>query len=71
MLRFLEIAWLCIAIGTFCLACWQFFTEGFSSAILMLIGTAISIGMFLIRRKQRKRFAKYLHDHDSAAQDEN
>jgi len=71
MLRFLEIAWLCIAIGTFSLACWQFFTEGFSSAILMYIGTAISISMFLIRRKQRRRFAKYMNDHRESVDTDN
>jgi hypothetical protein len=59
MLRFLEIAWLCIAVSTFGIACWQLFTEGLPAAVFMLVGTAIATGMFFLRRKQRKRFAKY------------
>jgi uncharacterized membrane protein YdfJ with MMPL/SSD domain len=66
MLKFLEITWLCIAILTFAIASWQFFTEDFSSAIFMLIGTAIAIAMFIIRRKQRKRFDRYKQEQKKA-----
>jgi hypothetical protein len=67
MLKILEVAWLCIAIFTFGIACWQLFTEGLPAAVFMLIGTAISTGMFFLRRKQRKRFAKYAEDQKNSA----
>ena len=67
MLRFLEIAWLCIAIITFAIAGWQFFTEGFPEAVLMLTGTVIATAMFFLRRKQRRRFAKYAEEKKNSA----
>jgi hypothetical protein len=59
MLRFLEIAWLCIAVFTFGIACWQLFTEGVTAALFMLIVTGVATAMHFLRKKQRKRFAKF------------
>jgi hypothetical protein len=58
MLRTLEIAWLCITIITLGLAVFQFFREGWESAVWMLIFTLISVVMFTIRRKQRIRYER-------------
>ena len=68
MLKFLETAWLCIAIITLAIAGWQFFAEDFPSAVFMLIGTAIALAMFLIRRKQRRRLDKYIEEQKKSAQ---
>jgi hypothetical protein len=68
MLKFLEIAWLCIAIFTFGIACWQLFTEGLPAAVFMLIVTAVATGMFFLRRKQRKRFSKFAEDQKKSGQ---
>jgi hypothetical protein len=67
MLRFLEIAWLSIAVLTFVIAVWQIFTEGFPAAIFMFIGTVIATGMFFLRRNQRRRFAKYAGEQKKSA----
>ncbi len=58
MLRILEIAWLCVAIGTFCAAAFQFFT-GEESWWFLLVGTAIATTMFMVRRKQRIKMNDY------------
>jgi type III secretory pathway component EscV len=68
MMRFLEIAWLSIAGLTFVIAVYQIFTEGFPAATFMFIGTAISTGMFFLRRNQRRRFAKYSEEQKKSAQ---
>ena len=58
MLRTLEIAWLCITILSVGIAVYQFFKEGWESALWMLFVTLISVVMFSIRRKQRIRYEK-------------
>ncbi len=56
MLRTLEIAWLCITILSVGIAVYQFFNEGWESALWMLFVTLVSVVMFSIRRKQRIRY---------------
>jgi hypothetical protein len=68
MLKFLEMAWLSIAVLTFVIAVWQVFTEGFPAALFMFIGTAIATGMFFLRRNQRRRFAKYAEQQKKPAE---
>ena len=58
MLRTLEIAWLCITLITLGLAVYQFFKEGWESALSMLIFTLAAVVMFSIRRKQRIKYAR-------------
>jgi len=65
MLKALEIAWLCIAIFTLGVAGWQFMTDDASSAVFMLVGTAIATAMFLIRRRQRRNFDKYRQEKEN------
>ena len=66
MLRVLEISWLCVAIGTFCAALYQFFT-GEESWWFLMIGTAIATGMFVIRRKQRIKMSQYRQKQEETA----
>ena len=56
MLRTLEIAWLCITIVSIAIAVFQFFREGWESALWMLFVTLVSMVMYSIRRKQRIRY---------------
>jgi hypothetical protein len=56
MLRTLEIAWLCITILSLGIAIYQFFKEGWESALWMLFITLVALVMFTIRRKQRIRY---------------
>jgi c-di-AMP phosphodiesterase-like protein len=56
MLRTLEIAWLCITMLSLLIAIYQFFKEGWESALWMLFVTLISVFMYSIRRKQRIRY---------------
>ena len=56
MLRTLEIAWLCISVISVLIAIYQFFSEGWQSALWMLFITLVSAVMFTIRRKQRIRY---------------
>ena len=56
MLRTLEIAWLCITIVSIAIAVFQFFREGWESALWMLFVTLVSVVMYSIRRKQRIRY---------------
>lgn len=65
MLRILEIAWLCVAIATFCAALFQFFT-GEESWWFLLIGTAIAVTMFMVRRKQRMKMEEYIRKQQDA-----
>jgi hypothetical protein len=58
MLRILEIAWLCVAIATFCAAMFQLFTDE-ESWWFLLIGTAIATAMYMVRRKQRMKMDDY------------
>jgi hypothetical protein len=66
MLRILEIAWLCVAIATFCAALFQFFT-GEESWWFLLTGTAIATAMFMVRRKQRMKMDEYSRKQQDAA----
>jgi LPXTG-motif cell wall-anchored protein len=66
MLRILEIAWLCVAIATFCAALFQFFT-GEESWWFLLIGTAIASAMFMVRRKQRMKMDDYARKQQDTA----
>lgn len=56
MLRTLEIAWLCITLLSLGIAVYQFFQEGWESAIWMLFVTLVAVVMYTIRRKQRMRY---------------
>ncbi len=58
MLRTLEIAWFCITVITLALAIFQFFREGWESAVWMLMFTLVSLVMYTIRRKQRIKYEK-------------
>jgi hypothetical protein len=58
MLRTLEIAWLCITIISLGIAVFQFFHEGWESALWMLFVTFVAVIMFTIRRKQRIRWER-------------
>jgi LPXTG-motif cell wall-anchored protein len=66
MLRILEIAWLCVAIATFCTALFQYFT-GEESWWFLLIGTVIATAMFLVRRKQRIKMDDYTRKQQDTA----
>ncbi len=56
MLRTLEIAWLCITVLSLMIAVYQFFKEGWESALWMLFVTLIAVVMYTIRKKQRIRY---------------
>jgi hypothetical protein len=56
MLRTLEIAWLCITVLSLGIAVYQYFREGWESALWMLFVTLIAVLMFSIRRRQRIRY---------------
>jgi hypothetical protein len=56
MLRTLEIAWLCITILSLGIAVFQYFKEGWESAVWMLGVTIVAVLMFSIRRRQRIRY---------------
>jgi hypothetical protein len=56
MLKTLEIAWLCITLISIGIAVFQFFEEGWQSALWMLFVTLISFIMYTIRRKQRIKY---------------
>lgn len=58
MLRILEIAWLCVAIATFGASLFQFFT-GEESWWFLLVGTAIAVTMYFVRKKQRIKMEEY------------
>lgn len=58
MIRILEISWLIIAIATTLVSVFQFFTEGWQSAIWMLVITAVAFLMYTVRKKQRIRIEK-------------
>lgn len=64
MIRILEISWMIIAALTAVIAVYQFFVEGWQSAIWMFGVTAIALVMYGIRHKQRIRFEK--QDRDAA-----
>jgi hypothetical protein len=66
MLRILEIAWLCVAIATFCTALFQLFTDE-DSWWFLLIGTGIATAMFLVRRKQRMKMEDYTRKQQDTA----
>jgi Ca2+/Na+ antiporter len=56
MLRTLEIAWLCITILSIGIAIFQFFREGWQSALWMLFVTLVAFLMYTIRKKQRIKY---------------
>lgn len=56
MLRTLEIAWFCITLISLGIAVFQFFREGWESALWMLFVTLVAVIMYTIRRKQRIRY---------------
>lgn len=56
MLRTLEIAWLCITILSIGIAVFQFFREGWQSALWMLFVTLVAFLMYTIRKKQRIKY---------------
>lgn len=62
MIRILEISWLIIALITTLIAIYQFFVEGWQSAIWMLGITLIAIVMYKIRHRQRIRFEQQERD---------
>ena len=62
MIKILEICWLIIAFITAIIAVYQFFVEGWQSAIWMLGITLIAYVMYNIRHRQRIRFEKQDRD---------
>lgn len=46
-------AWLAIALISGTVAGYQYFAEGWQSALWMLFITGVSVGMYLLRRRQR------------------
>ncbi len=62
MIRILEISWLIIASITAMIAVYQFFVEGWQSAIWMLGVTLIALVMYTIRHRQRIRFEQQERD---------
>jgi hypothetical protein len=53
MLRILEISWLALTLISGAVAGYQFFADGLMAALWMLVVTAFSIVMYLVRRRQR------------------
>jgi uncharacterized membrane protein len=53
MLRILEMLWLAIALISGAVSAYQFFAQGWLSAVWMLVVTTISIIMYATRRRQR------------------
>ena len=66
ILRTLEIAWLCIAIFTFCTAMYQYFSEGLTAALFMLGGTVIAFLLYLMRKRQRIRMERLENKEDTS-----
>src|SRR5438552_726482 len=65
ILRTLEIAWLCVAIFTFCTAMYKFLSEGISEGLFMLIISVISILLYMMRKKQRIRMQRQQSKEDT------
>ncbi|MFM8433092.1 MAG: hypothetical protein ACKOA1_09870 [Bacteroidota bacterium] len=53
MIRILEMAWLAIAILSGAISAFQFFVDGWQSALWMIFITAVAAVMYIIRRRQR------------------
>ena len=56
MLRFLEIAWLAVAVVTGLVTCYLLLTRQFSESLFMIICSAIALTMYFVRRRQRIRY---------------
>jgi hypothetical protein len=56
MIRTLEIAWLCITILSLGIAVFQFFYDGWQSALWMIFVSLVALVMYSIRRKQRIKY---------------
>ena len=59
MLRILEMSWLIISVSTGMISAYQFFTDGWQSAIWMLAITGVALLMYTVRKKQRIRMEQY------------
>lgn len=53
MLRILEMSWLALSLISGVIAGYQYFADGWMSALWMLAVTAFSVVMYLVRRRQR------------------
>ncbi|MFM2136831.1 MAG: hypothetical protein RL021_2231 [Bacteroidota bacterium] len=62
MLRILEMAWLFIALISCAISGYQYFAEGWVSAVWMLGISVISFVMYTIRRKQRISYESAEYD---------
>lgn len=58
MIRILEVSWLVLGIIAFVLGVYKIYDDGFSEAVFYGVVMAVSIGMFIIRRKQRMKIDK-------------
>jgi len=58
MIRILEISWLVLGIIALALGVYKIFDDGISEAVFYGVVMAVSIGMFIIRRKQRMKIEK-------------
>ena len=55
MIRILEISWLVLGIIAFALGVYKFFSDDASEAVFYGVVMTVSVGMFVIRRKQRMK----------------
>ena len=62
LLRILEMAWLAISLISCSIAGYQYFAEGWVSAVWMLGISVIAFLMYSIRRKQRISYESADHD---------
>ena len=58
MIRILEISWLILALIALALGLYKIFSDGISEAVFYGVVMMVSIGMFVIRRKQRMKIEK-------------
>ena len=58
MIRILEVSWLVLGIVALSLGLYKIFSDGFSEAVFYGVVMLVSMGMFVIRRKQRMKMEK-------------
>ena len=58
MIRILEVSWLVLGIIALALGVYKIFADGFSEAVFYAVVMMVSMGMFVIRRKQRMKVDK-------------
>ena len=58
MIRILEISWLVLGMVALALGLYKIFSDGISEAVFYGVVMMVSIGMYVIRRKQRLKTDK-------------